>query len=409
MNAERKRTLGVVGAQAIAQLSVIAVIPLITRQYAAEEVGWYQLATAIAMTLQPLATLRVEFAIPSTQHEANVRTLMRSAMGVTFGLSGGLVAAALIAYATNAEASAAVLAMTGLLVAGFSWTAIDNARLIRLDQTQPLALRNLSAGVIAAVLQIVAIFVAADVVFLAAAILIARLIAMSFTRGDRRLNASSAGIERAPYTFKRGSRSVLSGLVASATGQVLVFGAGLGYGAAASAYVGLAQRAAGTPLTLLGQGLAQVMQGRIAPLIREGRNGLVQHIRQQVLWLSVLSSLTAVALIVLAPILAVPLLGEGWQMVGTITAILAVPLSFQLLVGPLMTILPMLAREGLLLVLQICRLTLVVAAVVGGMLAGADLIQVSILYGIATVIGYVAMLIVVIVVAGDHDRRCTGD
>ena len=408
MNAERKRTLGVVGAQAIAQLSVIAVIPLITRQYVAEEVGWYQLATAIAMTLLPLATLRVEFAIPSMQYGVNVRTLMRSGLGVTFGLSAGLVAAALIASAAKAEASAAVLAMTGLLVAGLSWTAIDNARLIRLDQTRPLALRNLSAGVIAAVLQIVAVLVAADVVFLAAAILIARLIAMSFTRGRRRLDANSVGIEKSPYTFKRGSRSVLSGLVATATGQVLVFGTGLGYGAAASAYVGLAQRAAGTPLTLLGQGLAQAMQGRVAPLIREGRYGLVQHIRQQVLWLSLLSSLTAVVLIVLAPILAVPLLGEGWQMVGTITAILAIPLSFQLLVGPLMTILPMLAREGLLLVIQIARLTLVVGAVVGGMLAGADLVQVSIVYGIATVIGYVAMLLVVFGVAGAHDRRYAG-
>ena len=198
---------------------------------------------------------------------------------------------------------------------------------------------------------------------------------------------------------------MLSGLVATATGQSLIFATGLGQSATASAYVGVAQRAAGAPLTLLGQGLAQLMQSHVAPMVRNGRPGVRARILKPLVVLSGVAVACAAALMVLAPPLAVPLLGKGWEDAGLVVAILAIPMSFQLVVGPLMTVLPLLGRERLLLGTQVSRFLLVALTLGVTLASGAGLIATTLAYGVATVLGYVGMLAVVLRAASIRDTR----
>jgi O-antigen/teichoic acid export membrane protein len=129
---------------------------------------------------------------------------------------------------------------------------------------------------------------------------------------------------------------------------------------------------------------------------------------RQILLLAILSILTSSMLILLAPLLAVPLLGEGWAMAGTVTAILAIPMSLQLLAGPLMPILPMIGREGRMLLTQIVRLALVVAALAFSLGLGLGLVRSSFVFGIAIVSGYIYMLIVIVKTVRDYDVQAHG-
>ena len=400
----RRASLHVVGAQVIAQVSLVAVLPFLTRAYSTAEIGYFQLAMAVAMTAQPLATLRSEFAVPSLVTDSAVRRLVRTSLLVLAAvvLGTGVLSALLV---RSHSGSAQVAGMSALMLAGLGWTAIDNAVLIRCGDAGRLAVRNLLGGTIAAAAQLLTAFIGGGVVLLAASVLVGRVVAIAFTRRPLPAPQERDDPEPRPYTVPRAASSMLSGLVATATGQSLIFATGLGQSATASAYVGVAQRAAGAPLTLLGQGLAQLMQSHVAPMVRNGRPGVRARILKQVVVLSGVAVACAAALMVLAPPLAVPLLGKGWEDAGLVVAILAIPMSFQLVVGPLMTVLPLLGRERLLLATQVSRFLLVALTLGVTLASGAGLIATTLAYGVATVLGYVGMLAVVLRAASIRDTR----
>lgn len=405
MRSARRKTMAVVLAQAIAQLSLVVVLPVITRAFPVADVGYYQVAMAIAMTLQPLATLRVEFAIPSLSRERNVRRLIRKATLSLLILSTGLAGIAGIYQVMKQNSIALTLLMSAVMLAGFGWTAIDNSKLIREAQLGRLAARNLTSGLVASSLQLIVALASTSVLYLAIAILVARSMAILVTRTRRDNPTVERVIEDRPYTAKRMAASVSSGVVATITGQVLLFASAIGGPVSASGYVGIAQRVAGAPLTLLGQGLAQIMQSSIGPLVRERRSGIRRKLLRQAIGLSIMAALSSAALIALAPPLAGPILGKGWEPAGIIVAILAIPMSLQLVVGPLMAALPLLGREGLLALTQVARLVLVVGTVSTALILGSDIYGLTVSYSIATLIGYLGMFAVVLLAAQNHDRK----
>lgn len=391
---------------AIGQLSVVAVVPLLTRTYDPAVLGGFQIALALATTVQPLASLRTEFVIPSATHQGTAHRLRRLAMiasAITVALT--TVGAMVFAWLGH-TAQASVAAMTALLIVALVWTVVDNAVLVRAGATRRLALRNALAGVVSAALQLVVAASQADVVYLAIAMVIGRGIAILCTRGSAaRLDRTDEGDERRRYTASRAILSVSSGMTAAASSQLLTVSSGITHGAAASGYVGVAQRIAGAPILLLGQGISQALQSSSSALIRSNTRGLSRLLRKHVVILAALSAVTSAALIILAPPLAVPLLGEGWEPAGTVIAILAVPLSFQLLIGPLMPLLPMLAREALLLSVQLVRLTFIVSALAVSAALGWDLYGTAMAYGVATVVGYLVMVTVVFIEVRKYDRE----
>ncbi|QRY41914.1 lipopolysaccharide biosynthesis protein [Microbacterium hominis] len=399
-------TLLLVAGQVVGQVSMLAVVPLLTRAYGPSILGLYQVAMAIATTAQPAATLRAEFVLPAFTHDANARTLMRRASAAAVFASGGLAIAAGVAFVADVKDAPSVLLMTALILSALALTVLDNAVLIRRGARERLAVRNALAGVVTAALQCGVLAAGLPVVYLAAALLLGRLLAVLCTRRrDDRWRESLAPAERYPYTWHRASFAIASGVSASATGQAIVVAAGPLFGSGASGYVGVAQRIAGTPIGLLGQGLSQALQSHSAPLIRERRPGLHAQVRRQIVVLAAVSLLISASLIALAPPLAAPILGAGWEPAGTVTAILAIPISFQLLAGPLMPLLPMLGQERLLFILQVTRLAVAVLSIAIASALTGDLLWTAAGYGAGVVAGYALLIFVLLQQARRFDRE----
>jgi O-antigen/teichoic acid export membrane protein len=403
----RRASIELISGQVIGQLSLIVVIPLLTRQFDPAEFGWFQLAMAVALVLQPVATLRAEFVIPTFENEQSARRLYFLALCSTLGLACASGSAALVALLAGDVDQSVLWVMTGILLVAAAWTVVDNSRLIRAQRTRPLAIRNALAGLLAAGLQVIVALVGWGIVGLALALLFGRIIAIALTWVPRvsPVNSAPALPERNPYTVRRAGLSISSGLAASASAQTITLATGAMLGAQESAYVSVAQRMAGAPLTLLGQGLGQALQSRVAPAIRQRTGNVVALLRRQVLTLSVVAVGAATAIAILAPALAEPVLGKGWQPAGVVTAVLAPALALQLLTGPLMPVLPMLGKESLLFATQVLRLGLVVVATVWAGISTASMIGMAIAYSAASVAGYMLMLLVVMRAARAFDSE----
>jgi len=392
--------------QLIGQLSLVVAIPILTRVFSPAEMGVYQIATAVALILQPLASLRLEFYIPLVPDQQALRRYMRIGYLATIAITLLAAGVSLVLLLTGSSTAAETAAMIGLIVAAYAWMNLDNARLIRNGEHRRLAVRNAISGLLAAGLQLVAAVTLHSVLALALAILIGRAVSILATRprGDG-IAASTASSLIPALTPRRIALAVGSGVVWTASMQAITVASGTAFGTAASGYVGVAQRVAGAPIALIGQALSQIVQGGAAAAIRADSPTVVAILRKQILRLGGVAVLMSVALIVLAPILAVPVFGPGWETAGTVTAILAVPMSFQLVVAPITPLLPMLAREGLLFGLQLMRLGLVVIVCGAMIISGAGLIATCVAFAVVTTLAYVIMVTVLLVVARGHDRR----
>lgn len=402
-------TLLLVGGQALGQASMLAVVPLLTRAYGPSVLGLYQVAMAVATTAQPALTLRAEFVLPAFAFDRNAAVLMRRGLQTTLGVSAATATVGLGLGMAGFQTPAEVCVMTGFIAAALGLTVLDNALLIRRGARGRLAARNAIAGVVTALLQFGLIVLGLPIVYVAVALLIGRIVGIVCTRRARdRWDLEDGGVEPRPYTWRRASLAVGSGVAASATGQAMTASAGPLFGASASGFVGVAQRVAGTPIGLLGQGLSQALQTQSAPLIRAQRAGLTRLVTRQILALSVISAALAAAVILLAPPLAVPVLGAGWEEAGRVTAVLAVPIAFQLLIGPLMPLLPMLGHERLLFMLQLVRLAVAITAIFITAGLSGSLLWTAAAYGAGTVLGYLLMIVVLIRQTRRFDVEASG-
>ena len=116
-----------------------------------------------------------------------------------------------------------------------------------------------------------------------------------------------------------------------------------------------------------------------------------------------LSSLLAVALIVLAPRGAAWVLGEDYATVGVAAAILAVPFALQLTAAPLAPFLIMVDRQAVLFRLQVVRAGVALPTVVGTTLLSGDFLLTCLAYAVGESASYAACLVGVLREASRHD------
>ncbi|WP_344067642.1 lipopolysaccharide biosynthesis protein [Microbacterium sediminicola] len=403
----KRRTSELILGQLVGQIALVAAIPFLTRLMPQAEMGIYQAGFSIALIVQPLATLRKELLIPvasttdGSQHRR--RALLLSAL---FAVVAGALIGPGIWVVFDGIVGQTLIA-GGIILFSVALLAIENAYLIRLGQYRRLAIRNLTAGVFAAALQVIAAQLIPTAIAVATALLVARLCATALTIARKPLLSEKyGGGERAS---QRSASAVVSAMVAAASSQAVVVGSFWTLGPAAAAQIGVGQRIAGAPTSLIGQALSQVALGAASPLIRERRAGLRALLVAQTIKTGAAASVTALALILLAPILAEPILGPGWHEAGVLTAIFAVPLSLQLVALPSTTLLVPLGRERQLLVLQITRLTAIAIALVSGSLLSGDLYLTCILTSVTWSLAYAPLLAASFVAATRHDQSAIGN
>lgn len=397
VSARWRSPLLLVGAQAVGQLSMLAAVPAITRAFEPEEVGLYQVALSVALVLQPLATLRVEFVLPVAKSRAMVSALVSRAHW-SISISVAVVALAGISVGALVDpAVGKVLTMTAILLVVYSWIAVDNALLIRSRRLPRLAARNLMGGLLSGCLQLLVAMVVPMVVALAVAVFVARVTTILVTRVRKSERPSIGdGTDDLGYGAKRVITTVGLGLVSSSVLQALTLLCGALFGQVAAGYVGTAQRLSGTPASLVGQGIGQFVQSSLASVINSRSPQLTRAVLRIEMRLAVVALVVAAGIGILGPIAAEPVLGPGWGPVGPVLALLAAPVAMQLMVSPMNPIMVMIGQERILLVMHVSRLTIsVTCAATAGMVTGELLWTVG-AFALATVVAYIANLIVVI-------------
>jgi len=389
--------------QVAGQLCLVVAIPVLTRVLVPVEMGLFQVAAAIAVVLQPAATLCQEFRIPVVTTVEEAAALRRTGL-VALGVASGIALAVAAAAAVIGAGSVATVSLTtALLLLAYAGLVLDNAVLIRHERLGALAARNLLSGLLGAALQVGGALLTGSAVVLGAGVLVGRLIAIGVTRTP--IPAPPGGAAAVPVRgtlLAVGSQSIWVFSMQTLTLLTTPF-----FGVVSAGYVGLAQRVAGAPTGLIGQALAQVSQSMLAPHVRESRGGSRRVLLRQVAALGSMASLLAVGLIVLAPWGAPLLLGEQYAAVGTVIAILAIPFALQITVAPLTPFLLMVDKQGVLFRLQLARVAIALTAVIGTATLTGDFVLTCLAYAVGESACYLACLLVVLHEGSRHDAAAT--
>lgn len=380
--------LRLVAFQAIGQMAIVLAMPFLTRMFTPSELGWYQLAFTFGLIIQPLATLRAEFTIPSEGEDSRVShsvsiALLASSLTVTI-----LTFLAIILFLADRHTWALTAVMTAIISLAYSITVLDNSTMVRDQHIGGLTIRNLLSGLLTGILQVGLGYVFREVIWLAIAILLGRLIAISVARSNTLSYVSRKALRTEEVFTSRMMQGISSGFVASLNSQGTMLIVQPVLGSAAAGFVGVANRATQAPLGLISQALSQSVQATIGNSVRSQDADLLSKVNQQIKSMLPYALVATFGLLIGGPILAEPIFGAGWNMTGTVIAILAVPAGFQLLVGPIMPVYYMVAAESRLLRVQILRIVLSFAGAGIGYVISPTLVPVVTGYAIGTTIGY---------------------
>jgi O-antigen/teichoic acid export membrane protein len=342
---------------------MILVSPVLTRIFEPSTFGVYQTALALAVVLLPIATLRFDYTLVTTRSRALFEGRLRLARWTALATS---VIALVLTWAGCAVAHVpdpgAFAALAALMLFVYSFMAIDNAALLRTDAHLKLATRNALSGCLAAGLQVLFGLLGWGALGLALGLALGRLVAVAATWQRRSWVDDDMSTEDASSSVSRTASLVVSGIIGNATSQCLLVVVVVAFGAAEAGQLGVAQRLAGAPILLLGQGLTQVFVATAAPYVRARRPGLIRGLWSRIRAVLLVSCAMAIGMAAFGPWMATLLLGADWEQAGTILRVLAVPISLQLLAIPLGTVMGLMEREWALLGVQLFRLGAIVCA-----------------------------------------------
>lgn len=385
MSSSRGRTL-ILG-QLFGQGAQLLALPFVARHYPPSDYGYLQTATAIALLLLPVSTLRVEFMIP-VRPVADAQRMSRIGYATSVGFTLLCVVGSAAAGIADEEIWRDVLVMISAVLFAQAWITLDNAWLIRDGELGRLGARNAIAGFLTASLQIGVALLQQPIVYLALAILAGRLLATALTYRRRRHSELERATSSHAYSRRRAVSTISAGVLSAASVQTLVLFCAAFIGPYEAGLVGMAQRIAGLPVVLVGQSLSQFVQARTAENLEPGHlTPVFQDISKK---LALLGAGTALPLLILAPIFSTPILGPDWRDTGVIIALLAIPLGLQVVMAPLAVMFVILDRSNSLLVLQMVRTAAATALAAIGLLTTGDIVAVVALYAVGTAAAYVA-------------------
>lgn len=403
----------VVLGQAVGQLAVLASTPVLSRLVPVHELGKYQIAFAVALALAPLATLRVDFALPGVTSDSAAQRILRQGhlaglvlLLLALGVAGILVLCGL-------QQPAEIACCAGVLTVAVSWLALDGGEFVRAHRLRALATRNLVSGLAAAALQCVIALTAPTAVMLTVAIVLARFAAVLLSRSvrdpDRRDGPTSDQVrdEPNPYPLRRMAPAVGTSSLDTLILQSLVLVPGAALGSEAAGYAGMSQRITTSPASLIVGGLSQVAQSRVAEALREPGGRVLRALRPTLKQLFLVAAILGISVAVIAPFLVVPVLGPAWSPLQVLLPITAPALALQIISLPLVPVAIVLNAETALLRLNLVRF----AAIVGGTavvaVVSGQLVSTIIWWSATTALGYAGQLWVVVASARRHDRRAT--
>lgn len=157
-------------------------------------------------------------------------------------------------------------------------------------------------------------------------------------------------------------------------------------------FLGMAIRVVGLPLTMIGQGVAQVYLAEASALARVDRASMSRLLRRSLRRLALIGVIPGVVIVLAGPQLFSLILGPGWREAGELARLLAPSLLLQFIAVPVSQTLTILERQGAQLGWDISRLVLVCILPLTVHLAGGDLRATVGAYSAALAVCYLVLL-----------------
>jgi O-antigen/teichoic acid export membrane protein len=370
-----RATLTIVAGTGAAQLIVIVTSPILTRLYSPSDYGIYSVAASI-LILSVVTCLRYEFAIPLPKDDVAAANLlglsllanlgMSAATGVVlllFGpwllaLFGASVLAPYIALLALAQAA------TGFVSAFTNWAIrtknFSEIAVNRLYQSGALVGVQIGLGVVG--LGAPGLLLGAVAGSLAGSVRLAQAAWRTHAEAFRRVTWS--GIRAAAIRYRRfpifSSWAALLGQLGVRAPFLLLVAF---YGTDVGGQYALAERLCYLPLTLVAASVGQVFIAEGARLVREQPAELRRLFRRTTWNLARVAIGPAIMIAVAAPFLTGLVFGHRWAEAGLIVAVLVPMFYAQFVLTSTGDVLYVLERQGVHLVREIIRFSLLGASV----------------------------------------------
>lgn len=327
---------GTAGAQAIGLL----VLPILSRAFAPEAFGVFQLYLSLLIFCTVGIALRIELTLLS-RPEAEVEDTLATLMMLVVGVASGLVAVFWLLTTLGLDLGFPVVFL-GLGLVGSGFTQVASYVLIRHQRYSRLAaIKVLQVVVYAGVALAIALIsptlwgiILADVIGRVAA----GLLGLFVVRGHGFLLGGVSRVRRVPaFVRSNWEMAVISlpGALANSAGAMLTpFMIFQTFGAAAAGQFGLVDRAMGVPIAMIVTAGSQVFVGRLTALLRDGQYGAARSLFLKLVAAGLLLCGVGAGLIyLLLPVAFALVFGPGWSVAAEIAQVMIFSYAVMLAMG----------------------------------------------------------------------------
>lgn len=173
------------------------------------------------------------------------------------------------------------------------------------------------------------------------------------------------------------------------------------YGAAPAGQYSIAVLALGAPVTLLGQSVYEVFYPRITRAVQGERENSAALIGKTTAGLVLVSVLPFGAIALFGGWIFPFVFGEEWGRAGEFSQWVALWMAASLATRPAVAAIPVLGKQGALLVYEVLMTVARVAALYFGQRIGDDLTSIAV-FAMVNVVGYAALLLLVFACVANH-------
>lgn len=401
----------IAGGTGVAQLLAFASLPFLTRIYTPEAFGVFSYIFAIAMILVPVATLRLELAVPLPPEQKDSELLVRTGLVVSTFICVGIAAFVLIAGPwlddSNELDLMPSLWFLPFTVLASAWFAILSQKAIAHKDYRVVGTRNVIQGIGRVVGQFGFALVTRSGSGLLAGNLFGSVLGIGTLARTYKhglfISQPLAGSKRILKRYKAFPLVYMPSALLNILGSslpLLLFG--IWYGPAVVGMLGVVQRVLAVPAGLVSSSVGQVFLGEIAERVRTGQRDNRTLYLKATRKLAIVGLLIPVITIPLAPILTPIILGSDWAEAGYLAQPVAILAGVGFVVSPLSTVYFIYERALWNISADIFRIALMGAAALAVTLTDLDALPALWLLTIAYVLTYVAIWIAGLVIVTDR-------
>lgn len=392
----RKPSAQIVYGLIVGQAVVLAVTPVLTRQFSPAEMGTAAVFLAVATIAATAGTVRLELLIPIAEAAA-LRWITRLAL-LMLTFAGVVVGIGMTVFARFDVVEGALLAVTTVAIGAVALTMQLNARV---GAFRGIALAKGGQGILQGGTQVL-LGAASQTTYgipigLAVAYVGTSVIqSISYRRTRPHAARDGIGIRERLQIVRRGLALTSAAIINISAVSMLPLITEFFFGEHATGELSVAQRLAVAPAGLFVAALVPVAANSFGRLIREGQP-INRAIRS---WIARLLPFGAAFGIALA---AIPeewlriFLGDGWGDVKGYLGALAVGIAAQVVAGPLGQVLALQGRVAMQFAWDAARLTTLLLATSGAAMASEDPVLTTFVGAGVLAAFYVAFVLILLI------------